>query len=301
MDTASMHTDDIRTWSCGSFRLALDTPLVMGILNVTPDSFSDGGVHEDPADAVATGQSMWQQGASIVDVGGESTRPGAGGLAPGAELARVRPVIQRLAAEGRPVSVDTRTPEVASACVEAGAAIINDVSGFRDPAMVEVAASCDAGLVVMHMLGDPATMQRDPHYDDVVREVGGYLLAQAAMLEAAGVARERIVLDPGIGFGKTLAHNLALLGALPLLAGYGYPLLVGASRKRFIGELTGEAEPRERVGGSVAVAMEVVRQGASIVRVHDVAESVQALRVSVALWAAEADAGAGFPPARAPS
>jgi dihydropteroate synthase len=260
----------------------------MGILNVTPDSFSDGGVHEDPVDAVATGQRMWQQGASIVDVGGESTRPGAAGLASGAELSRVRPVIQRLAAEGRPVSVDTRTPEVASACVEAGAAIINDVSGFRDPAMVEVAASCDAGLVVMHMLGDPVTMQMAPHYDDVVREVGGYLLAQAAVLEAAGVARERIVLDPGIGFGKTLAHNLALLGALPLLAEYGYPLLVGASRKRFIGELTGEAEPRERVGGSVAVAVEAVRQGASIVRVHDVAESAQALRVCVALWAAEA-------------
>jgi dihydropteroate synthase len=256
----------------------------MGILNVTPDSFSDGGTHEDPADAVVAGQRMWEQGAAIVDVGGESTRPGAQELSIAFEIARVRPVIQRLSMESRPVSIDTRHAEVAIACVEAGATIINDVSGFRDPAMVDAAASCDAGLVVMHMLGDPATMQSTPHYDDVVREVGGFLLAQAAVLESAGVARERIVLDPGIGFGKTLAHNLALLNALPLLADYGYPLLVGASRKRFIGELTGADEPRSRLGGSLAVAVEAVRSGAAIIRVHDVKETVQCLTVSKALW-----------------
>ncbi len=277
---------DTRAWRCGRFELALDAPLVMGILNVTPDSFSDGGVHEDPVDAVATGQRMWEQGADIVDVGGESTRPGAEGLAPGGEISRVRPIISRLAMEERPVSVDTRHAEVAAACVEAGAAIINDVSGFRDPQMVEVAASCDAGLVVMHMLGEPAFMQDAPYYDDVVGEVGGYLLAQAATLEAAGVAPERIVLDPGIGFGKTLQHNMALLAALPLLARYGYPLLVGVSRKRLIGEMTGEPEPAERLGGSVALALECARLGASVVRVHDVAPTVQAL----AVWNALRDA-----------
>ncbi len=280
------HADGtVRVWRCGRFELGLERPLVMGVLNVTPDSFSDGGSHEDPAKAVAWGERLIAEGAAIIDVGGESTRPGAAELAECEELARVRPVVSRLMAEGAPISIDTRHASVAHACVEAGAAIINDVEGFRDPAMVEVAAGCDAGLVVMHMLGDPETMQKAPRYDDVVREVGGFLLAQATVLEAAGVARERIVIDPGIGFGKTLEHNLALLAGLPVLAELGYPVAVGVSRKRFIGELSGESEPRLRLGGSIAAGLSAVRAGASILRVHDVGATVQALEVLEAIEA----------------
>jgi len=263
--------------------LPLTAPLVMGVLNVTPDSFSDGGTHEDPASAVAWGARMVAEGARVIDVGGESTRPGAAELLEAEELARVRPVITRLVAESAPVSIDTRHAAVALACVEAGASIINDVSGFTDARMVEAAAGCDAGLVVMHMRGDPSTMQHAPRYDDVVREVGGFLLAQAAVLRGAGVQRERIVLDPGIGFGKTLEHNLALLRGLPELVSYGYPVLVGVSRKRFIGDISAQPEPRERLGGSIAAALYAVRLGAAIVRVHDVGATVQALAVQDAL------------------
>lgn len=270
-------------WTCGRYRLALDRAVVMGVVNVTPDSFSDGGIHEDPAKAVALGERMIADGAAVIDVGGESSRPGAVELVESEEIARVRPVVSRLAAEDVPVSVDTRHASVARACVEAGAAIINDIAGFRDPDMVEVAAGCDAGLVVMHMLGTPETMQQAPRYDDVVSEVGGFLLAQATVLEAAGVARERIVVDPGIGFGKTVEHNLALLRGLPQLAALGYPVLVGASRKRFIGEITGVTEPRERLGGSIAAALAAVRAGARVVRVHDVAATVQAIAVTRAI------------------
>ena len=266
-------------WRCGAYDLELDRPLVMGILNATPDSFSDGGLHEDPASAVAWGERMIAEGAAIVDIGGESTRPGSVDLAEAEELARVRPVVTRLACEGVPLSIDTRRAQVAAACIGAGASIINDVSGFRDAEMVDLAASCDAGLVVMHMLGDPSSMQVAPRYDNVVREVGGYLLAQAAVLQAAGVAPERIALDPGIGFGKTLEHNLALLRAVPELAEYGFPVLVGVSRKRFIGDISGEPEPRERLGGSIAAALQCVDRGAAVVRAHDVAATVQALAV----------------------
>jgi dihydropteroate synthase len=272
-----------RQWRCGRFKLTLDVPLVMGILNVTPDSFSDGGRFDNPTAAVSRAERLIAEGAAILDVGGESTRPGADPVPVAAELARVRPLVMRFAPEDVPVSVDTRHAQVAAACVAAGASIINDVSGFRDRAMIDVAAGCDAGLVVMHMLGEPKTMQAEPHYDDVVIEVGGYLVAQAAMLEAAGVARERIALDPGIGFGKTLGHNIELLRRLPELARLGYPLVLGVSRKRFIGDLTGVAEPHERLGGSVAAALFCAAHGASIVRVHDVAETVQALAVQAAL------------------
>jgi dihydropteroate synthase len=269
-----------QVWQCGRFSLLLNRPLVMGILNVTPDSFSDGGEHEDPAAAVAHGERLLAEGADILDIGGESTRPGAEPLAAAQELARVRPVLRRFATEGAvPVSVDTRRAEVAAACVEAGASIINDVSGFRDPDMVRLAASCDAGVCVMHMLGAPGTMQDNPRYDDVVSEVGGYLMAQAAMLEAAGVARERIAIDPGIGFGKTLEHNLELLRATDELASLGYPLLIGASRKRFIGQITSVEEPADRLGGSIATALYVAELGAAVIRVHDVAPTVQALAV----------------------
>lgn len=264
-------------WRCGKYSLSLETPVVMGILNVTPDSFSDGGDNEDPAAAIAHGERMIAQGAAIIDIGGESTRPGAQSVTPLAENARVRPVVARLSVENVPVSIDTRHHEVASACVEAGASIINDISGFRDPEMVRVAAESDAGVVIMHMLGEPGTMQQAPVYEDVVSEVGGYLLAQAATLEAAGVDAERIAIDPGIGFGKTLEHNLALLKSLPQLAAFGYPVLVGVSRKRFLGDITGVTEPRQRLGSSLAAALESIRLGASIVRVHDVAETVQAI------------------------
>jgi len=272
------------SWRCGAFELSLEKPLVMGILNATPDSFSDGGLHDSPTTAVNHAERLIAEGAAILDIGGESTRPGADAVPEAAELARVRPLVLRFASDGTvPVSVDTRRAGVAAACVAAGASIINDVSGFRDPAMVAVAVGCDAGLVVMHMLGEPRTMQTEPHYEDVVAEVGGYLVAQAAVLEAAGVARERIALDPGIGFGKTLEHNLALLRGLPELAKLGYPLLVGVSRKRFIGQLAGVDTPSERVPGSLAAACFAVEHGAHVVRVHDVAPTVQALAVSVAL------------------
>ena len=197
----------------------------------------------------------------------------------------MRPVIARLAHAGVPVSIDTRRPEVAAACVQVGASIVNDVCGFREPAMRDLAAATDVGVVVMHMLGEPKTMQRAPEYTDVVAEVGGFLLAQAALLEAAGVAQERIAIDPGIGFGKTLEHNLALIRGLPELASHGYPVVIGVSRKRFIGDISGEDDARKRIGGSIAAALACVRLGASVVRVHDVAETVQALAVAEALGA----------------
>lgn len=272
-------------WRCGRFELSLAEPVVMGILNVTPDSFSDGGRFDDPAAAVAHAECLIAEGAAILDVGGESTRPGAVAVPVAEELSRVRPVVLRFARENVPVSVDTRHARVAAACVEAGASIINDISGFRERAMIDVAVSCDAGVVVMHMLGDPDTMQAGPHYDDVVREVGGYLIAQAATLEAAGVARERIAIDPGIGFGKTLEHNLELIRRLPELAVLGYPLVIGVSRKRFIGELTGIDVAHDRLGGSVAAALFSARAGADVVRVHDVAVTVQALTVERSLAA----------------
>jgi dihydropteroate synthase len=271
------------TWRCGAHALPLTRALVMGIVNVTPDSFSDGGVNFDPRAAFVAAWAMSAAGADLIDVGGESTRPGSGEVSPAEELARVLPVVRDLAARGAVVSVDTRHATVASECVKAGAAVINDISGFSDPAMVALAASCDAGLVVMHMQGDPGTMQDEPHYGDVVAEVSAYLLGQAASLEAAGVARERIALDPGIGFGKTTAHNLELLRRLDDIVALGYPVFVGASRKRFIGEITGVTEPRDRLAGSVAAAMVAVEHGAAIVRVHDVAETVQALAIAQAV------------------
>jgi dihydropteroate synthase len=269
-----------RVWRCGRFELALDRPLVMGIVNVTPDSFSDGGRFASAEDAVATARALVDDSAAILDVGGESTRPGAAVVGAAEERDRVLPVVEALARDGRvPVSVDTRHADVANAALEAGADIVNDVEGFRDPWMVEVAAASAAGCVVMHMRGDPGTMQHAPHYDDVFAEVRDFLLAQATALEAAGITRERICLDPGIGFGKTLEHNLTLLRRLPELAELGYAVCAGVSRKRFIGELTGVAEPRDRLGGSIAAAVWCAEHGADVVRVHDVRETAQALAV----------------------
>jgi dihydropteroate synthase len=277
---------EVAVWRCGRFELGLGRPLVMGILNVTPDSFSDGARFLTYADAVAEGRHMPLDGAAIVDVGGESTRPGATELTSAEEIARVLPVVEALVAEGGSgVSIDTRHAQVARRCVEAGVDIVNDVGGFRDPRMVEVAAESGAGCVVMHMLGEPGTMQLEPRYDDVFAEVRDWLVGRARALEDAGVKHARICLDPGIGFGKTLEHNLTLLRRLPELAALGYPLLVGVSRKRFIGALTGVEQPAERLAGSIAAAVWCATHGADVVRVHDVAETAQALRVVAALEA----------------
>jgi len=264
-------------WCCGTFTFPLETPLVMGILNVTPDSFSDGGEHDSLASALEYAAQMVEEGADIIDVGGESTRPGSEEVPVEEELRRTVEVVRELASRGLCVSIDTRHAPVAQACVDAGAAIVNDVSGFRDPAMRAVVAGSDAGCVVMHMAGEPRTMQEAPAYADVVAEVRDYLLAQAHLLEEAGVATERICLDPGVGFGKTTEHNVALLEATSELATQGYPLMVATSRKRFIGELYGGDEPRERVWGSVATAVRAICAGACVARVHDVKQTIQAL------------------------
>ena len=247
-------------------------------MNVTPNSFSDGGRFLDASHAIAHGLKLVAEGADLVDVGGESTRPGAEAVPAEEELRRVIPVVAALAREGVAVSVDTMKPEVMRAAIDAGCAVVNDVNAFRAPGAIEAVARGGVGVVAMHMQGPPATMQQAPHYDDVVAEVASYLHERARALEAGGVARDDIVLDPGFGFGKTLEHNLALFRALPALAALGYPLLAGASRKRMIGEITGRPLA-ERAAGSVAAALLAVQNGASLVRVHDVRETVDALRV----------------------
>ena len=273
-----------RVWRCGRFALPLGRVYVMGILNVTPDSFSDGGSHPGVDAALEGGRRLRVAGADIIDIGGESTRPGSDAVSVEEELARVVPAVRALVpALDIPLSVDTRRPEVAATSVAAGASIVNDVSGVRDPSMVEVAATTDAGLVVMHMLGEPKTMQQEPRYDDVVAEVCAYLADQAHMLEGAGVARDRIALDPGLGFGKTTEHNLELLRGLDELVALGYPVLIGASRKRFIGEITGVDVPAERLQGSVAVAGWSALLGADVVRVHDVGPTREALATLTAI------------------
>lgn len=271
---------------CGALALALDRPRVMGILNVTADSFSDGGRFLAGPRAIAHGLALAADGADLVDVGGESTRPGAEPVALEVELDRVMPVIQALVREGVAVSVDTMKPEVMRRAIDAGCAMVNDVNGFRSEGAIAAVADAVAGLCVMHMPGTPATMQADPRYDDVVAEVRGYLLERAAALEAAGVARERIAIDPGFGFGKNFAHNAALLAGLAALAATGYPVVAGLSRKRMIGEITGRPV-EDRVAGSVAAALLAVQNGASIVRVHDVRQTVDALKVLQALTPAQ--------------
>ena len=259
-------------WQCGSYAFDSRTPVIMGILNVTPDSFSDGGSYASADEAVAAGLKMVEEGALIIDVGGESTRPGADPISEDEELSRVEEVVRRLAQEGVCVSVDTRHASVARACVEAGASIINDVTGFRDPAMVEVATSCDAGLVVMHMLGDdPRTMQDEPTYDDVVEDVRTYLKTRAEELEQAGVDRNRICLDPGPGFGKTAKQTIELMRNFQVFARLGYPLMVAVSRKSYIGYAYRIDDPKERDNASAAEALMACELGASVVRTHNVA------------------------------
>jgi dihydropteroate synthase len=268
--------------SCGRFPLALDRPRVMGILNVTADSFSDGGRFLEARRAIEHGMRLAADGADLVDVGGESTRPGAKAIALEEELARVMPVVEALAREGVAVSVDTMKPAVMRSAIDAGCAMVNDVNAFRAPGALEAVAGAQVALVAMHMQGTPETMQAHPQYADVVGEVREYLRARAAALEAAGVARGRIAVDPGFGFGKNFAHNLALVAGLPAIASLGYPVVAGLSRKRMIGEITGRPVD-DRVAGSVAAALVAVQNGARLVRVHDVKETVDALKVRAAL------------------
>lgn len=257
--------------------LRFDQPQVMGILNITPDSFSDGGKNVDP---IAAGVAMGEAGAAIVDVGGESTRPGAQPVWEGDEIARVRPVVAGLAKAGAIVSIDTRKAAVMEASLGQGAHIVNDVSALLwDPLSAPLLAGRDCPVVLMHHQGDPQTMQERPTYGDVLIEVYDWLEARIAAAEAAGIARSRIIVDPGIGFGKSLRHNLALFNGLALFHGLGCPLLLGASRKRMIGALSNEAPVEKRLGGSIALALHGAGLGAQIVRVHDVVETVQALRV----------------------
>lgn len=251
----------------------------MGIVNVTPDSFSDGGRFYGRDAAIAHALRLRDEGADIVDVGGESTRPGAEPVDIADEIGRVVPVVEALVREGVAVSVDSMKPQVMRAAIEAGCAVVNDVNGFREPGAIDAVKDAGVGLVVMHMQGSPRTMQQAPRYDDVLAEVGGFLRDRARSLEAAGVAAERIAIDPGFGFGKTLDHNKALFRGLHALASMGYPLLVGVSRKRMISDLTGGRDVAGRTAGSVAAALLAAQNGASILRVHDVKETVDALNV----------------------
>jgi dihydropteroate synthase len=250
----------------------------MGVVNVTPDSFSDGGRFFDASKAIAHGLALRNEGADLLDVGGESTRPGAQPVAIDEELRRVIPVVEALAKEGIAVSVDTMKGGVMRAAIDAGCAVVNDVYGFRGEGAIDAVARANVGLVVMHMQGSPGTMQEEPRYGDVVDEVTAFLLDRARVLEEAGVARARIALDPGFGFGKTVEHNKRLFRALPGLASHGYPVVAGVSRKKMIGDFTGRPADG-RAAGSVAAALMAVQNGASIVRVHDVKETVDAINV----------------------
>ena len=264
--------------------LAMDRPQIMGILNVTPDSFSDGGRFLDAAAALAQARAMAAQGAALLDIGGESTRPGAALVPEAEEIARTAPVIAALRGAGLPLSIDTRKAAVARAALAAGAGMVNDVSALTfDAGMAGVVAAAGVPLVLMHARGTPATMQDAPVYDDVLLDVYDWLDGRIAAAEAAGIARGRIVVDPGIGFGKTAAHNLALIRGLSLFHGLGCPLLLGASRKRFIGTISGEERADRRVAGSLAVALAGAAQGVQLLRVHDVAETRAALALARAI------------------
>jgi len=257
----------------------LTRPVVMGILNVTPDSFSDGGRYASPDAALDRAATMQAEGAAIVDIGGESTRPGSLGTPESVELERVIPVIERISRNlDVALSIDTCKPAVMSAALAAGACIINDIQALRARGAREIAASSAAGVCLMHMQGEPRTMQQHPVYQDVVREVGEFLSLEREACIAAGVRRESIVLDPGVGFGKGLEHNMTLLKALPQLAGYGAPLLVGVSRKSFIGRILGR-DTHERLYGGLGLASLAVTLGASIIRTHDVGPTVDAVRM----------------------
>ena len=275
-----------RIWRCRDEVLVLGRrTLVMGIVNVTPDSFSDGAMFAGVDDAVAHGARLVDEGADVVDVGGESTRPGSDPIEADEEILRVVPVIEGLAKArpGTPISVDTRKPEVAIAALDAGASVVNDIAGGRNSALLETVSRSGAGVVLMHMLGEPKTMQDDPRYDDVVAEVHEFLRERIEAAVFAGIPEERVCIDPGIGFGKTVDHNVALLRAVPALRLLGAAVMVGASRKGFIGTLTGVEDPAARLEGSLAVAVLAAAHGADLVRVHDVEATVPALKVADAV------------------
>jgi dihydropteroate synthase len=268
---------------CGSTLLDLTVPRVMGVLNVTPDSFSDGGRYLRFDQAIEHAQAMIDGGAAIIDVGGESTRPGAAAVSVEEELRRVTPVIEHLARAGRAIiCVDTSSPEVMLAAVTAGATLINDVRGLQRPGALAAAAASGCAVCVMHMQGEPQTMQRRPQYGDVVAEVKHYLQGRVAACEAAGISRDRIVIDPGFGFGKTVAHNLALVRQLPDFVSLRLPVLMGMSRKSTIAAITGRPGD-DYLAGSVALAVAAVLRGAHIIRAHDVAQTVDALKVAHAV------------------
>ncbi|TDF63873.1 dihydropteroate synthase [Cupriavidus sp. L7L] len=275
-------TPETRYFQCGRFRFALGRrPLVMGILNVTPDSFSDGGQHAGRDAAVRHAEQMIAEGVDIIDIGGESSRPGSAALPLEDELSRVIPVVEALRDCGKPLSIDTYKPEVMRAALAAGADLINDIWGFRMPGAVEALAAPEAGqagLCVMHMQRDPQTMQEDPHYEDVVSEVADFLAERIAVLRAAGIDDARLSLDPGFGFGKTPDHNLRLLGQLPRMALEGLPVLAGISRKSTLGAILGGRPPQQRIAASIAAAVCAVERGAFIVRVHDVEQTVDAVK-----------------------
>ena len=268
---------------CAGRILELDSAVVMGVLNVTPDSFYDGGRFADPAAALAHAQRMAEEGAAIIDIGGESTRPGAHSIDSAQELARVLPVVERVAARVPTlISVDTSNPELMRRAAAAGAHMINDVRALRVPEALQAAAESNLAICLVHMLGEPPDMQRAPHYHDVVAEVSAFLEERVRACTAAGIERERLAVDPGFGFGKSTAHNLQLLQRLEELARLGLPLVVGLSRKSLLAVLTGRGQ-EERLAGSIALAALAVARGARIVRAHDVAASVDAVRVASAL------------------
>ncbi|OAM36613.1 dihydropteroate synthase [Eikenella sp. NML080894] len=275
------------TWQAGRFRIDLSTPKIMGIINLTPDSFSDGGTYSRSSSAaLAHAERLLAEGAHILDIGGESTRPGADHVSPEEEWARLQPIVSEIIKWNVPLSVDTRRTAIMQRLLGKGLAdIINDVSALEDSGAIELlAAYPNSGICLMHMQGLPETMQNNPQYQNVVSEVAGYLKARAQACQAAGICSERIVLDPGFGFGKTLQHNIQLMHHLPdLQAQTGLPLLIGVSRKRMIGEITGEADPAQRIHGSVAAALYAAERGAAILRVHDVKATADALKVWQAL------------------
>ena len=272
---------DIRSpLQLGARTVRLDQPQVMGIVNATPDSFSDGGLFADANAAAEAGADMASQGAAIIDVGGESTRPGAKPVWEGEEIERIGPIIRQLTAGGAAVSIDTRKADVMTAALEAGARLINDVSALTyDDRSANIVAAAGAPVALMHHKGKPETMQDDPRYDDVLVEIYQWFEDRIAAAVEAGIARDKILIDPGFGFGKNVAHNLELMNGLALFHSLGCPIVVGASRKRTIGALSGEVPSDKRLGGSIAFALKAAEQGAQIVRVHDVFETVQALRI----------------------
>lgn len=275
----------MRLLHCGKYRLSLERPLIMGIVNVTPDSFSDGGAFFDTDAAIAHAHQLVEEGADILDIGGESARPGAAPVPVEQELARIIPVLRGLRGLDVPISIDTVKTEVMRAALDEGAAIINDITALSAPGALELVAASDAGVCLMHMQGEPRTMQAAPHYEDVVAEVKDYLAARMGAALAHGMARERIMLDPGFGFGKTVAHNLSLLRHLDAITALDVPVLVGWSRKSSLGAITGRPA-NDRLAASVAAAMLAVQRGAAIVRVHDVAATHDALAVLQAVTTA---------------